>query len=71
VVVTEVTDDGPAAQRDVQPGDLILEVGQNEVKTPDDVIGRAKEAQGQKRRSVLVLLQRGADRRYLTIPFKG
>ena len=71
VVVTEVTDGGPASQRDVQPGDLILELGQNEVKTPDDVIGRTKEAQGQKRRSVLVLLQRGADRRYLTIPFKG
>jgi serine protease Do len=70
VVVTEVLGEGPASQKDVRPGDVILEVGQNEVKTPDQVLARVKEAREGKRRSVLLLIQRSGDLRFVAIPLK-
>jgi serine protease Do len=71
VVITDVTADGPAAGKDIQPGDVIVEVAQNPVKTADDLIARIKEARDGKRRSVLLLIMRGGDRRFIAVPFKS
>ena len=71
IVVTDVTADGPAASKDIQPGDVIVEVAQNPVKTADEAIARVKEARDGKRRSVLLLIMRGGDRRFIAVPFKS
>jgi serine protease Do len=71
VVIVEVANDGPAGKKDVRPGDVILEVAQNEVKTPDEVINRVKEVNDSKRKSVLLLVQRAGDLRFIAVPIKG
>src|SRR3546814_10503473 len=43
VVITDVDPNGPAAQRDVRAGDVIIEVAQSEVRNPDDVTERSEE----------------------------
>ena len=70
VVVTEVAPDGPAAKKEIRPGDIIVEVGQSQVRSPDEVVGRVKEVRDSKRRSVLLLLQRAGDLRFIAVPFK-
>ncbi|HVT53213.1 MAG TPA: DegQ family serine endoprotease, partial [Dongiaceae bacterium] len=45
VVVTDVDQAGPAAEKDLRPGDLIVEVDQKAVKSPGDVRDRVKSAQ--------------------------
>ena len=71
VVVTDVVADSPAGKKDIRVGDVIVEVAQAEVKSPEDVIGKVKEVQDAKRRSVLLLLQRQGDLSYVAVPFKG
>jgi serine protease Do len=71
VVVTEVGSDSPAGRKDIRVGDVIVEVAQSEVKTPDEVLGKVKEVQDSKRRAVLLLIQRQADLSYIAVPFKG
>ncbi|WP_432807387.1 DegQ family serine endoprotease [Rhodoligotrophos ferricapiens] len=56
VVVTEVTPGGPAAEKRLQPGDVIVEVGQREVQTPDDVAEQVAEIAKSGRKSVLLLV---------------
>ena len=70
VVVTEVAPDGPAAKKEIRPGDIIVEVGQSQVRSPDEVVGRVKEVRDSKRRSVLLLLQRAGDLRFIAVPFR-
>jgi serine protease Do len=57
VVITDVATDGPAAQRGLHPGDVIVEVQQEEVNTPADVQQRVDDIRKQNRRSVLMLVQ--------------
>ena len=71
VVITDVKADGVAAGKDLRAGDLILEVAQAEVSTPEQVRDKVKEAQNQKRKSVLLLVQRGADSRFVALPLKS
>src|SRR5680860_42478 len=40
VVITEVAPDSPAARKNVRPGDVIVEVTQEEVRQPQDVVAR-------------------------------
>jgi serine protease Do len=68
VVVTEVTPDGPAAQRGVKPGDVVVEVQQQAVKTPDDVQARVDAARKQDRKAALVLIQGQDGVRWVPIP---
>ena len=51
VVITEVKPNSPAAQKDVKPGDVIVEVTQEKVKQPQDVI--AALARGEEVRPAL------------------
>ncbi len=67
VVVTEVDPDSSAAELGIQPGDVILEVGLEEVASPADVLSRVEEANSAKRKSVLMLLDRGGDQRFVAV----
>ncbi|MEQ8804737.1 MAG: PDZ domain-containing protein, partial [Rhodospirillales bacterium] len=67
VLVTDVLGAGPAAEKGVRPGDLIVEVGQEEVGNPDDVMRKVKEARDAGRKSVLLLVQGQNGLRFVAI----
>ncbi len=56
-VVTLVFTDGPAAAKEIQPGTLILEVGQQVVETPQDVADRVQSLREEGRSQILMLIQ--------------
>ncbi len=57
IVVVEVNPDGPAMEKGISPGDLIVEVGQKEVNNPEDASLQIEAAVKKKRKSVLVYLE--------------
>jgi len=67
VVVTAVQGDSPAQERGIRPGDVIVEVAQEEVKTPAQVLEKVKKLQGEKRKHALLLIQRGSDLRFVPL----
>jgi serine protease Do len=56
VVVTDVAADSLAAEKDIKPGDVIVEVTQSKVKTPADVLTRIDAVRDAGRKYVLMLL---------------
>ncbi len=73
VVITKVNPNGDAADKGVEPGDVIIAVGDHKVRTPEQVqkaVGRASQLG---RKSVLALLMTQVGERYvaLTIKQKG
>jgi serine protease Do len=67
VVVTEVDQSGPAAEKGVRPGDIIVEVGQEEVKTPADIKSKVEKARQAGRKSVLLLVDRQGEMRFIAL----
>ena len=67
VIVTDVDPGGGAAERNIRPGDVIVEVGLEEVITPDDVLDRVKQASEAKRKSVLLLLDSSGEQRFVAV----
>ncbi len=67
VIVTEVKPDGAAAERGIRPGDVVLEVGLEEVSTPADVVNKIAEATEASRKSVLLLVDRAGDQRFIAV----
>jgi len=58
VVITDVSPNGPAAERGLKPGDVVVEVQQGEVGSVDDVQKRIDAVRKENRKSVLLLIQR-------------
>ena len=58
VVITAVAQGSAAADRGIQPGDVILEVQQQEVHVPADVTARLADVRKDGRKAALVLIQR-------------
>jgi len=71
VVVTVVDGDGPAAEKGMRAGDVIVEVAQEEIKTTDDVAKKIDDARKAGRKSVLLLVDRQGDLRFYALKFKG
>jgi serine protease Do len=59
VLITGVLQGTPAADKGLKPGDVIIEVQQEEVSTPTDVQDRVEKVRKANRRSVLMLVQTG------------
>jgi serine protease Do len=57
VVVTKVDPDGPAGAKDIRPGDVIIEVSQEEIATPAEVRTKIAAAKKAGRKSVLLHLE--------------
>jgi serine protease Do len=69
VVITEVKPDSPAAQKEVKPGDVIVEVTQEKVKQPADVLARLNAVKKSGRRTVLLLLSDAkGELRFVAVP---
>ncbi len=67
VVVTEVAPDGLAARAGLRPGDRVLEIDSEEVRTPADVVARLETARGEGRASVLLLVERQGEARFVPL----
>lgn len=67
VLVTDVAQDGPAAEKDLRAGDVIVEVDQKAVKSPADVRDRVKAAQDNGYRVVTLLVNRKGDFQWVAV----
>ncbi len=67
LVVTKVALNSPAAEKQLQPGDVILEVDQKAVTTPQEVSEIVAKLQAQKKRSVLLFVERQGDPRFAAL----
>jgi serine protease Do len=67
VVVTQVAPNSSAAEKQLQPGDVILEVDQKSVTSPAEVIDIVGKLQQQKKRSVLLFVERQGDPRFAAL----
>ena len=67
VVVVAVDDDGPAAEKGIRPGDVVVEVGQQEVTTPGEVQDMVKKTRESGRKSVLMLLEGQGGLRFVAL----
>lgn len=67
VLVVDVNPKSSAAEKGVRPGDIIVEISQEEVKTPQQVVDHLKTAEKGNRKSVLILINRDGESRYVSI----
>ena len=68
VVVTEVAGNSTASEKGIRAGDVIIEVGQEEVRKPEDVTSKIQKAKEQGKKSILLLVDRHGDLRFVAIP---
>jgi serine protease Do len=68
VVVTAVDPEGPAADRGIQQGDVILNVGGTSVSTPGDVQKQLAQLQKSGKHEVLMRVKSGDATRYVALP---
>ncbi len=69
VLVTEVADGSEAEQADVRPGDVVLEVNQRPVNSPDDFKSVVND-DGKKKGVVMLLIKRQRQNIFRTVPLK-
>ena len=67
VVITDVQADGTAAEKGLRPGDVIVEVDQEVVKTPADVADRVERAKDEGFRVVTLLVLRQGDFQWVAV----
>ena len=67
VVITKVDPSSDAADKGLQPGDVVMKVGAHMVKTPQDVQAGVAEAQKGGRKSVLLLVATQGASRFVAV----
>ncbi|WP_372840204.1 Do family serine endopeptidase [Phaeovulum sp.] len=68
LVITEVKTDSEAWQRGLRAGDVITEAGQQPVASMSDLNARMEEATAAGRKSVLLLIRRDGEPRFVALP---
>ncbi|HEY4343474.1 MAG TPA: DegQ family serine endoprotease [Parvibaculum sp.] len=68
VLVSDVSPNSSAADKGIRPGDLIVRVGQWDVKTPKDIVARIAEEKKAGKTSVLLRVVTGTDPRFVAVP---
>ncbi len=68
VVVTDVTNNGAAAGRGIKAGDVVVEVQQETVASPQDVQDRVDKYRKMSRKTVLMLVQNSDGLRWVPLP---
>ena len=72
-VITEVAKDGPAADKRLEPGDVITEAGEQEVQGAADITARIEEAKKANKTSLLLLVAKGGkqgEMRFIALKLK-
>ena len=67
VLITGILEDSPAGNEGLQPGEVIVEVDQETVETPADVAASIEAAEEDGRGSVLLLISRGGEMRFIAL----
>jgi serine protease Do len=67
VVITEVAPGSPAAERELRPGDVIVEVQQERVTTPQEVQERLERLRRQGRATALLLIEGPQGQRWVPL----
>lgn len=67
VVVVKVEEGGGAQAKGIRPGDVIVEISQDDVRAPKDVVARVKKAQEDGRKSVLMLIDGQSGLRFVAL----
>jgi serine protease Do len=67
VVITEVSPGSPAAERELRPGDVIVEVQQERVGTPEEVQERLERLRRQNRATALLLIESAQGQRWVPL----
>ena len=67
VLITRVDPNSDAADKGLEPGDVLLTVGNRAVHTPHDVESRIADAHAQGRKSVLLLVSGSNGQRYVAV----
>ena len=67
VLITDVLRDSPASDEGLQAGEVIVEVDQESVDTPADVAAAVEAAEDAGRSSVLLLISRGGEMRFIAL----
>jgi serine protease Do len=69
VVVTSVDPNSPAADKQIKPGEVIVEINQTPVSSPQDVARRSKELKDGGRKSALLLVSTPqGEMRFVALP---
>ncbi len=68
VVVSDVKPASAAERKGLKPGDVIAKVSGNDIRTPDQLLKVIAEARGAGKKSVLALIKRGPDQRFVALP---
>ena len=71
VVISNIGSSSQAAEKGLAAGDVIVEINQQAVSTPDDVTGKINEARKSGRKSVLLLVESKGDLRFVALPLDG
>ncbi len=66
-VVTDLDPDGPAAQKGLRPGDVILDAGGKPVASPEDVVKALDAAKKEGRHAVLLRVKSGDNTHFLAL----
>ena len=66
-LVVEVEPGSLAAREGIRPGDVIVQAGGKPVSTPADVVSVVRESNATDQDSVLLLLNRKGDQRFVTV----
>ena len=69
VMVTDVDPNGQAAERGLQPGDVILSVGDDAVASPADVEKMVENAKEGGMKAVLLRVKTGDQTRFVALSF--
>jgi serine protease Do len=67
VVVIAVAPNSPAAAKGIRPGDVIMEAAQQELRRPDELTGKIADAKKSGRKSILLLVDRQGDLRFVPL----
>lgn len=67
VLIVDVSPRTPAAEKGLRAGDIILEISQEEVKSPQHVVELLKKAEKESRKSALLLFNRDGESRYISL----
>jgi serine protease Do len=71
ILVVDVAPKSSAAEKGIRPGDIIMEISQVEVKTPQQILEQLKKATKENRKSALLLINRDGESRYVSIKIAG
>ncbi len=67
LLVQDVKSGSKAAERGLRPGDVIMEIAQQEVSSPAEVAQAVKQAK-ERKKPLLLLVQRDGDARFVALP---